>query len=344
MLPRILKNVALRALTLPFLTPRYRGSMRNRATIFMLHRFRSPELGNSGHDPGVLRGLLNYLRANQYALLPLDELFSGLRGNGDPLERAVAFTLDDGYVDQATVAAPIFREYDCPVTTFVTTGFLDGALWQWWDQIEFIFQNTPHRTLGISLGERELVYTLGSGGERVHAALHFVEHCKTADHEQRALGIAALSQRAEVDLPASPPPRYAPMSWSQLRECEERGMSFGAHTVSHPLLSQLSKSESRDEIGHAWERLGTQARQPMPIFCYPNGRTCDFGIREIEILRELGLHGALTAEAGHATVHAFGRDEDAPFQVPRLPFSDQLDRLIFMVSGGERIAELFRRR
>jgi peptidoglycan/xylan/chitin deacetylase (PgdA/CDA1 family) len=121
-------------------------------------------------------------------------------------------------------------------------------------------------------------------------------------------------------------------------------MSFGAHTVSHPLLSQLSDSESRNEIRGAWERLGTQARRPIPIFCYPNGRICDFGSREIDVLRELGLRGALTAESGYATVRAFGRNEDAAFQVPRLPFPDQLDRLIFMVSGGERVAEMFRRR
>ena len=64
---------------------------------------------------------------------------SALSGDGPPLNRAVAFTIDDGYVEQATVAAPVFAEFDCPVTTFVTSGFLDRALWFWWDQIEYVF-------------------------------------------------------------------------------------------------------------------------------------------------------------------------------------------------------------
>ena len=59
--------------------------------------------------------------------------------------RAIAFTVDDGYQDVAQVAAEIFLEYDCPLSIFLTTGFIDGHLWHWWDQIEFICLTTTGR-------------------------------------------------------------------------------------------------------------------------------------------------------------------------------------------------------
>ncbi len=30
------------------------------------------------------------------------------------------------------------------------------------------------------------------------------------------------------------------MSWDQARLCEERGMTFGPHTVTHPILSRAA--------------------------------------------------------------------------------------------------------
>ena len=123
-----------------------RPLMSGRATIFMLHRFRCADAGVRGHDPAFVRAALEYLRANRYELVSLRELYARMARDAMPVRRAVAFTIDDGYFDHAEVAAPIFAAFDCPVTTFVTTGFLDGHLWFWWDQIEYVFESdgSPH--------------------------------------------------------------------------------------------------------------------------------------------------------------------------------------------------------
>ncbi|MEO8195040.1 MAG: hypothetical protein ABI681_14400, partial [Gemmatimonadales bacterium] len=116
--------------------------LRSRATIFMMHRFRSPEMGVEGHDPMTLRSILRMLRKRRYELVSLATLLGDVATARPRTRPAVVFTIDDGYLDQASVAAPAFAEFDCPVTTFVTTGFLDGALWFWWDRIEYVFDNT----------------------------------------------------------------------------------------------------------------------------------------------------------------------------------------------------------
>lgn len=39
----------------------------------------------------------------------------------------------------------MFAEFDCPFTTFLTTGFLDRTLWFWWDRIEYVFCHAVRR-------------------------------------------------------------------------------------------------------------------------------------------------------------------------------------------------------
>src|SRR5689334_9960024 len=116
-----------RLMALPALPEYLAGFTHSEATIFMAHRFCVPELGISGHDPQNLRAILSQLRRRRYDLISIEEIFRRLRER-EPLERAVAFTIDDGYYDVGQIAAPIFADFDCPVTVFVITDFLDGKI------------------------------------------------------------------------------------------------------------------------------------------------------------------------------------------------------------------------
>src|ERR1700678_1914810 len=120
-----LKRVLLKPLLVPGVTRALLAVTDTQATIFMLHRLPVPELGIHGHDLTPLLRILAYLRKERYDLISLGEMFRRLRA-GVPCKRAIAFSIDDGYFDHAHIGAPVFAEFDCPVTTFVTTGFLDG--------------------------------------------------------------------------------------------------------------------------------------------------------------------------------------------------------------------------
>jgi peptidoglycan/xylan/chitin deacetylase (PgdA/CDA1 family) len=309
----------------------------------MLHRFRHAGMGIEGSEPADLRRGLEYLRRKRYDLVPLAEMFERLAGQGRPLDRAVAFTMDDGYQDQATVGAAIFAEYDCPVTTFVTTGFLDRRLWFWWDRIEHVFRHTRRRRLDVCLGSEPLSYRWNDAAERMMAQLDFIERCKEVSDGDKDAGIQDVAVQAEVDLPDRAPEQYAPMSWEQLRRCEGRGMSFGPHTVTHPVLGRTSDDDAQREIAGSWARLGAEARQPVPVFCYPNGRWRDFSPREITTLRGLRFAGALVGEPGYADVCSFRADGHGPFRVRRFHFPEALADLVQLVSGVERFKQILRR-
>lgn len=306
----------------------------------MLHRFYR-EAG--GHDPMVVTGLLTWLRRHRFEVVDLEELFRRLAGDGPPLRRAVAITIDDGYHCQAEIAAPIFAEHGVPVTTFLTTGFLDGKLWLWWDQIEHILSSTRADRLSLTVGARQVDLDLGAPGRRRLAARVVKDQCKALPEAERVATIADLAERAGVPLPKAAPPRYRPMTWEQVRRCEAAGMRFGPHTVTHPILSSTGDTQAQRELEGSWQRLHQEVSRPVPVFCYPNGLRGDFGPREVSTLSSMGLLGAVTAEPGYATdVRVSG--SDGMFRVPRFSFSDDLGENLRYASGLEWLRQLVRLR
>jgi peptidoglycan/xylan/chitin deacetylase (PgdA/CDA1 family) len=136
-------------------------------------------------------------------------------------------------------------------------------------------------------------------------------------------------------LPDHPPPRFSPMTWSEARSLEKTGMTFGPHTVTHPVLSTVPDEQAEFEIAESWRRLCAEVGHPVPVFCYPNGRLRDFGDREMRIIRGLGLSAAVIGEFGDLRPARFRESETAAFQIPRYGYRDSLPYLLQCVSGIE---------
>jgi len=337
-----LKRVVLSVLTAPSLTLPLRPLMRGHATVFMLHRFRDDSRKTGGFPPEVLRTVLARLRRDGYRFLSLADLVDGL-ARGEVPARAVVFTIDDGYLDQATIGAPVFAEFDCPVTTFLTSGFLDRKLWFWWDRIEYVFRHTARTGLAATLGGANLQWQWENVQARDQAQEDFTVRCKQVPDAEKHEAIAALARSGEVELPAEVPPEYAPMSWDQARACEQRGMTFGPHTVTHPILSRTPDAQAEHELAESWRRLAEEVAHPVPVYCYPNGGREDFGAREIGILRRVGLRGAVVGDPGYATPAEFHSGPEAPFRIRRFALPESLPHVIQCTAGIERLKSLLGR-
>ena len=334
-----LKAAALQLFAASGLTALLRPLQRDAGVVFMLHRFSDPSRGVVGHDPAHVRRLLGYLRRRGYRLTSLEALLDSA-ANGSPRPNAVAFTIDDGYAEQAAVAGPLFAEFDCPVTTFVATGFLDGLLWFWWDRIEYVLRRAAVPDLAFEGAAGFVRYRLDEAGRRV-AQAEITGHCKALPDERKHELIERLAAAARVTLPVQPPPEYAPMTWDEVRECEGRGMTFGPHTVTHPTLSRVDDRKAEIEIRTSWARLKSEAAAPVAVFAYPNGLTGDWSEREHAVLRQEGLR-AVTAEPGFVTARRY-RGSSGPLLVPRFAFPDTYSYFVQIVGGLERLKTMLRR-
>ena len=339
MTPRFVKRLGLAAGAAVAAPAIARRLLRDRGVIFMLHRFSNPDLGVAGHDPADLRRSLEYLRGRGFELVSLDDLLRRLAADGPRPRGAIAFTVDDGYADQASIGAPIFAEFDCPVTTFLTTGFVDGAMWFWWDRVNYVFTRTRARRVRAHLGDQVLQYDCGSRDERRRAGDDFVALCKAAPEDAKEQAIRDLAIEADVPLPTGAPIEYAPMTWDMVRTCESRGMSFGPHTVTHPILSRTDDERSEYEIVESWRRLQEETRTPAPCFCYPNGQPDDYGAREMRTLERIGMMGAVAGWAAYAHAQGVSRDRLRRFEIPRFSWPGGVSGLAQYASGLARVKQ-----
>ncbi len=325
------KRVLLAPLAAPGVSRILAGLTETSATVFMLHRFAVPELSIEGHSPEAVGAILAALRKRRFNLISLHELFRKLR-DGEPLNRAVVFTIDDGYFDHASVAAPVFVEYDCPATIFTVSGFLDGKIWLWWDQLAYVFAQTRRTQLTARLAGREIPYTLDSPEARRQNGIALSLLCQDAGQSDRLACIADLVREADLELPAAPPPEFAPLTWDEARRLEKKGISFGPHTVTHPILSSTSAEQSASEIEESWARLRAELQDPVPVFCYPHGRRRDYGDREMAQVQHVGLIGGVSGHFDFFRPRLYREPPDV-CRVPRFGFQDDTYSVLQCVSG-----------
>lgn len=126
---RVLKS-ALMSTYLGSKLPALRNSMyarfgRGRLTVLNYHQVNAAANDFSTVSTGAFREQMEFLKRN-YRVLPLQDAVRlvGASGCG---ERIVAITFDDGYRDNATIAAPILESLGLPATFFVSTDMVGNA-------------------------------------------------------------------------------------------------------------------------------------------------------------------------------------------------------------------------
>jgi len=85
------------------------------------------------------------------------------------------------------------------------------------------------------------------------------------------------------------------MNETELRELAAAGLEIGAHTVTHPDLSEMSFDDCLAEMVTSREALERIAGVPVRTFAYP---FCRFGQAALEAAQEAGFAAAVTCE-GH---------------------------------------------
>jgi len=337
----MMRRIVLHAVTSPPILSVVEALAGAPATILMLHRFADPEAGNPGHAPDRLGSHLAWLRERRYQLTPLAEVFRRLRAGEPVAPRTVVFTVDDGYADFARVGAPVFAQYDCPVTVFTITGFLDGRCWNWWDRVSWAMDSTTRSAFAIETEDGAWRYQWQTASERAQTIWQVVERMKRIPEARKLELIARIAAALEVELPERAPARMAPMTWDEVRACARRGVTFGPHTVTHPILSQADPQASNEEIEESWWRLQQETDAAIPIFCYPNGDPGSFGAREIATVQRLGLVGAVSSVPDYVSDRS--RPDSAVYSVPRFTYPEERSALVQIVSGLERGKNAVRR-
>lgn len=229
-----------------------------------------------------------------FKVLPLAEAVAGLRDGNLPSRPAV-ITFDDGYADNRNVALPILQRHGLPATFFVSSGFIDGGR-MWNDTVIETLRRCPGPLLDLTTLGLD-AYPVGSIEERRKAISALIPRLKYLEPCERLQRVAAIAEHAGADLPDD-----LMMSSAQVSEMVQAGMTIGAHTVSHPILTRLTDDEALREMVEGRRRLEQIIGAPVRFFAYPNGKPDeDYTGAHVRLAREAGFEAALSTAWGVAS-------------------------------------------
>ena len=86
------------------------------------------------------------------------------------------------------------------------------------------------------------------------------------------------------------------LTWDELREMEENGITVESHTMNHYKLEELPDDEIRSELLNSKQMLEEQLGHPVEFLAYPTGT---YNLHIAGIAKAVGYKGAYTIKYGN---------------------------------------------
>lgn len=241
-------------------------------------------------DEHVFEQQLIWLKEH-YHPLGLSEALA-LQKAGKLPKRAVAITIDDGYLDSYTSIFPLLKKHQLKATFFISTsGLTQGYLWD--EHISSIIMQLPVEQESFSFDG--VNYQCATYNQRVESAREIIARIKYCTLVQREDLIAQLVRESQSDIQL--PHQF--LNEKQIQEMHQHGMEIGAHTVNHPILLCENEQVARQEIANSKAQLEAITQEPVKYLAYPNGKQgVDFDNRTVQITKDCGFEAAFSTDWG----------------------------------------------
>lgn len=285
---------------------------RGRVLILTYHRVVPDHMLQDEHiQPGMyvrrqsFEAHIIYLR-KRFNIISLDELLDLWQTNRLKNHQSYCvITFDDGWKDNYQFAFPILMKDRIPATIFLATDFIGTAHWFWPDRIAFLLGEAHKRTSGEDrrralVGLRQEISGIIEEPSGCLASClesdpidadALIEECKKLNAEVVQRFVSALSRAFRIEIPDT----RVLLDWNEVREMAAHGVTFGSHSCSHRLMTQIAPDEAKKELRNSWEAMLMQQIKPLPVFCYPNGN-CNQDIKDLT--RDNGYVAALGCDLG----------------------------------------------
>lgn len=288
------------------------GGSRGRLTIVMYHRVldRADPLAPYTPTAEVFDCHMKTL-AEGFNVLLLSEAIERLAKRSLP-PRAACITFDDGYRDNFTVAGPVMQRYGLPATVFVATGFLDGGR-MWNDSVIEAVRRAPGSSIDASALQLG-VHSIASDAARGQAIAKLLDQLKYLPFAERLARVNELTSLIGATLPAD-----LMLSSAEVIAARRANIEIGAHTVNHPILTQIDDAQVRSELAESKATLESILKEKINLFAYPNGRPdLDYAARHAQMVKDAGFKMAVSTASGAASAAT------DLFQLPRYAPWDKL--------------------
>ena len=236
---------------------------------------------------------LLYLKQHCH-LISLDDYLDTRRTGTALPQNAVALTYDDGYESNYLENYPMLQQYQAPATGFLTAGLIGSNDLFWWDKLLYALSATTTPNVTVASTQWPLTGHLA----RRRSIGRILLKIKTMPESEKNKTIEDILNQLNVDL-TDAPANMRIMNWQQARTMHQAGLSFGAHTLTHPILTRCSAAEATTEITESKTILEQNLQTTIRYFAYPNGEPGDFNSNIKTIVQNAGFDCALTTIEGY---------------------------------------------
>jgi peptidoglycan/xylan/chitin deacetylase (PgdA/CDA1 family) len=257
------------------------------------------------------------------------EFVSQIRRREAPSKDALLVTFDDAYLDNRQLAAACLRRHGVQGLIFVPSGYIESTCRFWWVRINDIIRCASKKSIleaHSALGDypdvqqvfRQSNVDEWIGRRVLRARLAEILTRMEASDQQ------GLLDRLEGILGIAPQTCLPLLTWEDMRDMREDHFEFGAHTVSHPSLPRLTRSNMSLELRICADQMEQHLGYRPAVFAYPYGHYNEMAREEVHAA---GYLAAFTANPGTFEI---GRDA---LEVPRIQpmWSDRSKIITFVV-------------
>lgn len=304
---------------------RLKRPTQGRLLVLMYHRV---EDNVQGYDfaPSVtcakMEQHMSYLR-QKYKIISLDELSEYVHSRTLPSGDCLAVTFDDGYRDNYLNAYPILKRYNIPATIFLTSGFIGKSELFWWDRVSRILMAMTEKDAKLELADDIYPPTLTKiledlsrvKGKNSRKRQRLVEELKRIYEDKKLQILVDLEKNISTCLPEMPAPPQN-LNWDEVREMSKNGMTFGSHTVTHPIMTRINTKTAKWQVVQSKKRIEAQLGREVLHFAYPNGQPEDFNAEIRKIIRDEGYKSACS------TIDGSNGIADSPYVLKRKCIDD----------------------
>jgi peptidoglycan/xylan/chitin deacetylase (PgdA/CDA1 family) len=272
-----------------------------------------------------LRQQLRLLKAN-YSVISPEDFLAWRQGTFELPARALLLTCDDGLLNHLTDMLPVLQQEEVRCLFFVTgasAAEARGTLW--YEELFLLFLRAPAGKIEIS-SEGALIRTeLSSRAQRRAVWWDAVKRLSHINAESRRAFLRSAGEQLKIDLTtcitdatSASCRRFGLMTLPELRSLADAGMTIGAHTLSHPMLSHMSAELAYVEITGCKTKLEAALQKPIWAFAYPFGDPASVTSQVLSMAKEAGFSAAFLNYGG-----GLGADLP-PWALPRIHVTSEM--------------------
>lgn len=278
------------------------------------------------------RWQMRYIKRH-YNVMRLDEVVTKI-GNKEKLpERIAVVTFDDGYKNNRTNAFTIIKEMNIPVSIFLTVGMTGSKDTIWTNRLYKAFEAGKGNELDLreyGMGfYRPLTLTLSpeGRGKWVNAYQKIKSLLKKMPPDKKDKMLEVICNKLGVEeMDFTKDEDFGFLSWEEVLEMfKSRLVDFGAHTLTHEIITNLPKDIAQKEIIGSCEMVRSKLNKINITFAYPNGTRYDFNDWAKDLLRQNNCLCGLT------TIEGLNNINQDLFELKRIPVGADVSKSGFKV-------------